>query len=223
MDLVNRSGAESPIRILVADDHGILREALAILIGRQSGMTVVGSVATGADAVSAATRLKPDLIIMDLVLRDMNGTDAMQRILRVLPMTQIIVLSACNTTEHVYRALRAGARGYVLKDAQGAELVQAVACVMAGEQFLSPGITPMLVDGMLSHSRGKSRMETLSTREREVLHRIVAGASSADIAAHLCLSRKTVDTYRGRLMTKLGVENRSALIRFAIEHELMAL
>lgn len=111
----------------------------------------------------------------------------------------------------------------MLKDAQGAELVQAVARVMAGEQFLSPGITPMLVDGMLNDSRGKSRMETLSTREREVLHRLVAGASSADIAAHLCLSRKTVDTYRGRLMTKLGVGNRSALIRFAIEHELMAL
>ena len=223
MHLVNRAGAVSPIRILVVDDHGIVREALAMLIGRQSGMTVVGSVATGADAVSAAKRLKPDLIIMDLVLRDMNGTDATQRILHVLPMTQIIVLSACNTTEHVYRALRAGARGYVLKDARWAELVQAVASVMAGEQFLSPGITPMLVDGMLTHSRGKSRMETLSTREREVLHRIVAGASSADIAAHLCLSRKTVDTYRGRLMTKLGVDNRSALIRFAIEHELMAL
>lgn len=119
MHLVNRAGAVSPIRILVVDDHGIVREALAILIGRQSDMTVVGSVATGADAVSAATRLKPDLIIMDLVLRDMNGTDATQRILRVLPMTQIIVLSACHTTEHVHRALRAGARVTCSKTPRG--------------------------------------------------------------------------------------------------------
>ncbi len=186
-------------------------------------MTVVGSVANGADAVLAAVRLKPDVIVMDLILRDMNGTDAMQRILQVLPMTQVVVLSACHTTEHVYRALRAGARAYVIKDALGAELMQAVGTVMAGRQFLSPAITPLLVDGMLSDSLARSPMESLSARERQVLHRIVAGASSADIAAHLSLSRKTVDTYRGRLMTKLGVASRSALIRLAIEHELMVL
>jgi DNA-binding NarL/FixJ family response regulator len=208
---------------LVVDDHGIVREALTILIERQHGMKVVGSVANGADAVTAAVRLKPDLIIMDLVLRDMNGADATRHILRLLPMTRVIVLSASHTTEHVCRALRAGARGYVVKDAVGAELLQAVQSVMAGQQFLSPGITPLLVDGMLSDALAKSPMESLSARERQVLHSIVAGATSADIAAHLCLSRKTVDTYRGRLMTKLGVENRSALIRLAIEHELMAL
>ncbi len=207
----------------MVDDHGIVREALAILIERQVGMTVVESVATGADAVSAALRLKPDLILMDLVLRDMNGTDAMRRILTLLPTTRIIVLSACHTTEHVVRALRAGACGYVVKDALSAELLRAISTVVSGEQFLSPGITPLLVDGMLSDPSGRSPMETLSARERQVLHRIVAGASSADIAAHLSLSRKTVDTYRGRLMTKLGVGNRSALIRLAIEHELMAL
>ncbi len=222
-DFVNRVGILPPIRILVVDDHGIVREALAILIERQRGMTVVESVANGADAVSAALRLKPDLILMDLVLRDMNGTDATRRILTLLPMTQIIVLSACHTTAHVVRALRAGARGYVVKDALGAELVRAISAVMSGERFLSPAITPLVVDGILSDSLARSPMETLSARERQVLHRIVAGASSADIAAHLSLSRKTVDTYRGRLMAKLGVGNRSALIRLAIEHELLAL
>jgi DNA-binding NarL/FixJ family response regulator len=168
-------------------------------------------------------RLKPDLILMDLVLRDMNGLDATRRILTLEPTSKIIVLSAYHTTEHIYRALRAGARGYVAKEALGGELVKAITTVMSGERFLSPGITPLLLGDLLSGALAKSPMESLSARERQVLQRIVAGASSADIAAHLCLSRKTVDTYRGRLMTKLGVGNRSALIRLAVEHELMAL
>jgi DNA-binding NarL/FixJ family response regulator len=208
---------------LVVDDHGIVREALAILIERQSGMTVVGSVANGADAVSAALRLKPDLILMDLILPDMNGTDAMRRILVQRPTTEIIVLSACQTAEHVCRALRAGARGYVVKESVGAEIVKAITTVMSGEQFLSAGITPLLLGNLLSGESVKSPMESLSMRESQVLKRLVDGASSADIAANLSLSRKTVDTYRGRLMTKLGVGNRSALIRLAIEYELMAL
>lgn len=212
-----------PIRILVVDDHGIVREALAILIERQSGMLVVGSVANGAEAVTVSLRLKPDLILMDLMLRDMNGTDATRRILALRPMTKIIVLSACNTTEHVVRALRAGASGYVVKAAVGAEIVKAIATVMSGEQFLSPGITPLVLGDLLSGESVRSPMESLSMRESQVLKRLVAGASSADIAANLSLSRKTVDTYRGRLMTKLGVGNRSALIRLAIEYELMAL
>jgi DNA-binding NarL/FixJ family response regulator len=216
---VDRVGTSPPIRILVVDDHGIVREALVIMIERHVGMTVVGSVANGADAVSAAIRLKPDLILMDLVLRDMNGIDATRRILASLPLTRIIVLSACHTTEHVCKALRAGACGYVLKEAVCAELLLAISTVMSGEQFLCTGITPVLVHQMMSDSAAPNPMETLSARERQVLHRIVAGASSAEIAAHLFLSRKTVDTYRGRLMTKLGVGNRSALIRLAIEHE----
>ena len=218
------SAYDSPLtRIVVVDDHGIVREGLTVLLERQDGIKVVGSAASGKEAILAAQRFKPDVIIMDLVLPDMNGIDATERILNLLPMTQIIALSACHTTEHVRRALRAGARGYVVKAAMGAELVLAVQAVMAGRQFLSPGITPLVIEGLLKDSMSKSPMERLSAREREVLHRIVAGSTSADIAAHLSLSRKTVDTYRGRLMVKLGVDNRSALIRFAIEHELMAL
>jgi DNA-binding NarL/FixJ family response regulator len=218
------SAYDSPlVRIVVVDDHGIVREGLTVLLERQDGIKVVGSAASGNEAILAAQRLAPDVVIMDLVLPDMNGIDATERILNVLPLTRIIALSACHTTEHVRRALRAGARGYVVKAAMGAELVLAVQAVMAGRQFLSPGITPLVIEGLLKDSFSKSPMERLSAREREVLHRIVAGSTSADIAAHLSLSRKTVDTYRGRLMVKLGVDNRSALIRFAIEHELMAL
>jgi DNA-binding NarL/FixJ family response regulator len=220
---VNGAGALPLIRILVVDDHGIVREALTLLIERHSGMKVVGSAANGADAVSAVVQLEPDLVIMDLVLPDTNGTDATRRILRLRPGTRVMVLSACRTTEHVCRALRAGARGYVVKDAVGAELVQAILSVMSGRRYLSSTITPSLIDRMMSDSLNRSPLERLSERERQVLHRVVAGSSSADIAAHLSLSRKTVDTYRCRLMAKLGVGNRSALIRLAIEHELTTL
>jgi len=219
---MNSAYDSPPIRILVVDDHGMVREGLAALLDRQEGMHVVGTAASGKEAIALAQGLEPQVIIMDLVLPDMNGIDATERILALLPLTRVIALSASHTTEHVCRALRAGARGYVVKAAMGAELVLAVQAVTAGRQFLSPEITPLVIEGLLKDSPSKSPMERLSVREREVLDRIVAGSTSADIAAHLSLSRKTVDTYRGRLMVKLGVDNRSALIRFAIQHELMA-
>jgi DNA-binding NarL/FixJ family response regulator len=205
--------------VLVVDDHGIVREGLTALLARQDGIRVLGSAASGQAAVLAAEQLKPDIIIMDLVLPDMSGIDATERILKLLPLTRVIVLSACHTIEHVYRALRAGACAYVVKDAVGEDLAHAVRAVRHGKQYLSPQVTPPDIDGAQCYSLPKSPLERLSLREREVLHRIVAGASSAAIAQHLSLSRKTVDTYRGRLMAKLGVCNRSALIRFALENE----
>jgi DNA-binding NarL/FixJ family response regulator len=205
--------------VLVVDDHGIVREGLIALLARQDGIRVLGSAASGQAAVLAAEQLKPDIVIMDLVMPDMSGIDATERILKLLPLTRVIVLSACHTIEHVYRALRAGACAYVVKDALGEELAHAVRAVRHGKQYLSPQVTPPDIDGAQCYSLPKSPLERLSLREREVLHRIVAGASSAAIAQHLSLSRKTVDTYRGRLMAKLGVCNRSALIRFALENE----
>ena len=207
--------------VLVVDDHGIVREGLIALLARQDGIRVVGSAASGHEAVLAAEQLKPDIIIMDLVLPDMNGIDATLRIIRTLPLTRVIVLSASHNIEHVYRALRAGACGYVVKNALGGELMHAVQAVRNGKQFLSPKVTPPDVDGRC-YSLRKSPLERLSVRERDVLHRVVGGASSAAIARHLSLSPKTVDTYRCRLMAKLGVCNRSALIRFAIENEFTA-
>jgi two-component system response regulator NreC len=210
-----------PVRIVVVDDHGIVREGLMALLNRQQGMTVIGSASTGKAAIQAAERLKPDIIIMDLMLPDLNGIDATERILSANPDTQIIALSASHTTEHVCRALRAGARGYVVKDARGAELVEAVKAVASGKQYLSEQ-AQLPPDGLRDGRLGKTPIERLSTREREVLHRIVGGSTSVAIAKELSLSRKTVDTYRARLMVKLGVANRTALIRLAIENELLA-
>jgi DNA-binding NarL/FixJ family response regulator len=210
------------IRILVVDDHGVVREGLTVLLDRDDGMTIVGTAGTGEEAVLAAHRLRPDVIIMDLVLPTLSGIDATRRIVSELPQTRIIALSACHTSEHVYRALRSGARGYVVKSAAGSELLSAIKEVMAGEYYVSPAITGLFVDGVIGTSIPESPFESLSERERDVLKRIVAGETSADIARHLSLSRKTVDTYRGRMMAKLGVANRSELIRLALEYELPA-
>jgi DNA-binding NarL/FixJ family response regulator len=210
-----------PVRIVVVDDHGIVREGLVALLNRQEGMTVIGSASTGRAAIQAAERLKPDIVIMDLMLPDLNGIDATERILSANLATQVIALSASHTTEHVSRALRAGARGYVVKDARGAELVEAVKAVASGKLYLSER-AQLPLDGLHDGRLGKTPIERLSTREREVLHRIVEGSTSVAIAKELSLSRKTVDTYRARLMVKLGVANRTALIRLAIENELIA-
>jgi DNA-binding NarL/FixJ family response regulator len=207
-------------RILIVDDHSIVRDGLADLIEREHGMRVVGLASTGEEAVSVAQRLNPDLIIMDLMLPSLNGIDATQRIMSELPRTRIIALSACHTLEQVCRVLRAGALGFVLKTAAASELLRAIQEVTAGRQYVSPVIAALFLDGELSMPILKSPFERLSSREREVVQLVVAGSTSSEIALQLSLSRKTVDTYRGRIMVKLGVANRSALIRFALEYEL---
>jgi DNA-binding NarL/FixJ family response regulator len=217
---MDRKSATPPIRILLVDDHCVVREGLAVLIDRENRMKIVGSAATGEEAVIAAHRLRPDVIIMDLVLPALNGIDATRRIISELPRTCIIVLSACHTSEHVLRALRAGARGYILKTAAGVELLSAIKIVTAGEQYVSPAIAALFVGGVPGTSIPTSPFDRLSARERAVLRHIVAGATSSAIAQHLSLSRKTVDTYRGRIMVKLGVNNRSELIRCALDYEL---
>jgi DNA-binding NarL/FixJ family response regulator len=207
-------------RILIVDDHSIVRDGIALLIERGHGMKVVGFAATGEEAVIATQRLRPNLIIMDLMLPALNGIDATQRIISEFPQTRIIALSACHTAEQVNRVLRAGALGFVLKTEAATELLRAVEMVAVGKQYVSPAITSLFAGGVLSMPIPQSPFERLSRREREVVQLIVAGSSSSDIALHLSLSRKTVDTYRGRIMVKLGVANRSALIRRALEYEL---
>jgi DNA-binding NarL/FixJ family response regulator len=207
--------------ILVVDDHGIVREGLIALLKRHSDIQVLGSAVSGAEAIVAAQRLKPSIIIMDLHLPDMSGIDATKRILAFLPLTRVIMLSARHTKERVYSALRAGALAYVVKDASAEELLQAVCSVREGKRYLSPQVAPRLGDANC-YSLPKSPLERLSMRERDVLHRVVAGDSSAAIGQLLSLSAKTIDTYRGRLMAKLGVRNRSELIRLVIENEFIA-
>jgi DNA-binding NarL/FixJ family response regulator len=212
-----------PIRILVVDDHGIVRDGLSALLNGHSEMRVVGTAADGKAAVRAAARLTPNVIVMDLALPQLSGIDATLRILAAQPLVRIVVLSAWDTSEHVFRALRAGARGYVLKESAGAEIVQAVAAVARGDRYLSPRLTGVLIDGLLTDQRVASPIESLSPREREVLHLTVTGASSADIGLKLSLSRKTIDTYRSRVMAKVGVSDLAGLIRFAVANAMAPL
>jgi two-component system response regulator NreC len=207
--------------VLVVDDHGIVRDGLSALLTSQHQLQVIGSAATGKQAVIAAARLKPAVIVMDLEMPELNGIDAMEKILILLPQTRIVILTVRRSAEHIFRALRAGAHGYVLKDAAASELVHAVKAVAAGKRYLSAEITAVLIDGLLSNAVPRSPLESLSAREREVLHLTVSGHSSSDIAHRLVLSRHTIDTYRTRLMRKLRVTDRLALIKFAIEHALV--
>lgn len=211
-----------PVRILLVDDHDIVREGLTALLQRTPGMSVVGYAANGEDAVSAANALTPDIVVMDLVLPKLNGIDASRRIVDERPLTHIIALSGCHTSDHVHRALHAGVRGYVTKNSVGSDLVKAIGVVLAGNIFISPGILSRPgspADGM--RHDGKS-IEHLSERERQVLRELVKGSSSAVIGRQLSLSRKTVDTYRHRVMVKLGVRNRAELIRLALEYAMTA-
>lgn len=183
-------------------------------------MSVVGYADNGENAVAWATKLHPDIVVMDLVLPTLNGLDATQRILREWPLTHIVALSGCHTSDHVHRALNAGARGYVTKTSVGADLVLAIRSVLAGQIFVSSGILSLPVDSQsaLAHARGS--FEHLSDRERQVLCSLVKGSSSVDIGRELSLSPKSIDTYRHRIMVKLGVSNRAQLIRLALEHDL---
>jgi DNA-binding NarL/FixJ family response regulator len=207
-----------PIQIVVVDDHGIVRDGVTALLHGHFHMRVVATAANGKDAVLAVERLKPDVVVMDLVLPELSGIDATLRILAALPHTRVVILSACDTSEHVSRALRAGARAYVLKESAGTELVRAVLAVVAGERYLSPQLTGVVIDALLADPSPPSPIESLSMREREVMHLTATGASSADIGRKLSLSPKTVDTYRSRVMGKVGVSDLAGLIRFSIAH-----
>jgi DNA-binding NarL/FixJ family response regulator len=216
---VNTEGlAVPPTRVLVVDDHCIVREGIGTLLELDDCIKVVGSAASGEEAVQATCRLKPDVIVMDLLLPGLNGIEATALILAQSPRTLVIVLSSSNTPGHVQRALRAGARGYVLKSAEGADLLRAIKVVITGDQYISPAIARLMGRAKLLNPQ-ESPFDLLSVRERDVLRRVVAGYTSADIGRQLSLSPKTIETYRGRLMLKLGVRDRAALIRLTMNFE----
>jgi DNA-binding NarL/FixJ family response regulator len=214
------AAAQPVARILVVDDHSIVRSGLAVLLDREDGMKVVGSATTGEEAVQWARRLEPDLIIMDLALPTLNGIDATRLILDESPQIRVIALTASRKPGHVCRALGAGAHGYVLKHAPGEEIVRAVKAVIAGGRYLGLEVADFVPGDAHSTVAQHSPFEGLSTREHDVLRRVVSGSTSAEIAKCLSLSPKTIETYRARLMVKLGVQTRAALIHLALEYEL---
>jgi DNA-binding NarL/FixJ family response regulator len=208
-----------PVRILIADDHAVVREGLRMILEATDGMTVVGESSGGRDVIEQAENLKPDIIVMDITMPEMNGIEATRMICGRLPEIKVIILSMHHTNEHVYRAVQAGARAYLLKESAGAHVVKAIHAVMRGKYYFCAGVeVPTKILGDSSLSSMSSPLESLSRREREVLQLVVEGKTSAEVADILSLSPKSVETYRSRLMLKLGVSNIPSLVKYALLH-----
>ena len=211
------------IRVYIADDHAIIRDGLRVLLEARDDIEVVGGAGDGRQAVKDVNELRPDVVIMDIAMPHRNGIEATALLRASAPATRVIMLSMHATSEHVFRALQAGARGYVLKNSAGAELVEAVRTVSAGKRYFSPKVADLLVDDYVREGRSASPVEALSPREREILQLIAEGHTSVEVGRMLSLSPKTVETYRSRLMQKIGVEDLAGLVKFAILHGLTSI
>ena len=207
-------------RIVLADDHAILREGIRALLEDQSDMTVIGEAADGRKAVELARDLSPDIIVMDIGMPLLNGLEATRQIKHNFPQVSVLVLTMHDNEEYVSQILAAGASGYVLKRAASSELVTAIRAVAAGQSFLSPAVTKLLIEGYMGRQPAAPVMvdsfETLTAREREVLQLVAEGHTNAQIAKLLNISLKTVKAHRSNLMQKLGLHDRGELIKVAI-------
>jgi DNA-binding NarL/FixJ family response regulator len=208
--------------VIVRDEDPVVAEGLGSLINAQGDMKVVALTCDGLGAVRSCLETKPDVVVMDQAMPEMNGTEAAEMICSRRSSARVVMLSMHSNIEHVQRALRAGARGYVVKTSAVSELVDAIRVVHAGRRYLSRAIAGELLERMMVDTRWDP-LSVLSARERQVLKMVAEGKSLVRIAAQLSLSRKTVETYRGRMMAKLGVENLADLIKLAIKQGVISL
>ena len=209
--------------VFLVDDHAMVRDGLRRLLESEADIRVVGDAADGREAIREARRLKPLVMVMDIAMPELNGIDATRALLEACPGIRVLILSMYQSAEHVFQAFQAGALGYLLKESAGRELVSAVHAVRSGNHYLSQKITGVLIDDYVHKRHVTSPLNSLSPRERQILQMVVEGKSSVAIGKALHLSPKTVETYRSRMMQKLGVENFPALVRFAIQHGLTPL
>lgn len=210
--------------ILIAEDHTILRDGLKALISSNPDLQVSGEAKDGLEAIRYAEALKPDLVLMDLSMPKMSGMAAIHQIKKISPESKILVLTVHRSEEYILAALKAGADGYVLKDATHNELMVAIEGVLSGNSFLSPGISDKIIEGYLEGKKTlktSSSWESLTHREREILKMIAEGFRNKDIAENLCISVKTVEKHRANLMKKLNLHNASSLTAFALEKGLV--
>ncbi len=208
-----------PVQLMIVDDHTVLRQGLKLLFDGTPDLRVAGEASSGAEALALLAASPVDIAIVDLSMPEMNGIEVTQQIRTRWPETQVVVLSMHGSAEFVHRALRAGALGYVLKESAAGELIEAVRAAVAKTRYLSPALRETLIDHMLDQNT-LSPVERLSARERQVLQFLVEGHTSRAIGERLSLSPKSVETYRRRLMQKLGIYDIPQLVRFAIEHGL---
>ena len=208
---------DSIVRVLLADDHPIVREGLRLLVNAQPDMRVIGEAADGEAAVRAAKSLEPDVLVMDLSMPLLGGAEATEVVRRDCPKVKVLALTVHEERAYLTQLLRAGASGYVLKRAASAELVRAVRTVAAGGTYIDPALAGSVVEGYLDAQSGSEddAADSLSERERDVIIRIAKGFSNKEIAAELGVSVKTVETYKGRVAEKLGLRTRVDIVRYA--------
>ncbi|MEV4225464.1 response regulator transcription factor [Nonomuraea sp. NPDC049725] len=210
------------IRVLIADDHALARSGLSAMLGVQPDIEVAGMAADGAEAVTEASRLRPDVVLMDIRMPVLDGIEATRRIRARTDAPTVLVLTTFDLDQYVYEALRAGAGGFLLKDAPPGQLAEAVRTVAAGQALLAPAVTRRLIERFLTVPPGGGRaLERLTDREREVLAHVGRGRSNAEIAQALHLSEATVKTHLSRVLTKAGLRDRVAAVVFAYEQGLV--
>jgi DNA-binding NarL/FixJ family response regulator len=214
------------INVIVVDDHAVVRDGLQLLLQSDPEINVIGGYTTGLEAVLQVQKFKPDIVLMDIAMPDMDGIEATRRIAEMGLPIKVIILSMYGTAEHVQRALHAGANGYLLKHSAGKEVINAVKAVHAGRRYLSEKIADVMFDdylGNIQHKEFAKAIDKLSRRECEVLKLLAEGKSSASIGEMINLSRKTVETYKSRIMHKLNVADFPALMKIAIQSGLISM
>jgi two-component system, NarL family, response regulator NreC len=212
------------IHILLADDHTILRAGLKMMLNAQPDMEVVGEAQDGRQALQEAERLLPDIILMDITMSDMNGLEATRHIKKLLPEVKVLVLTMHENDEYVFQALRAGASGYMLKEAADTELISALRVIHSGQFYLSPTAQSIMVGDYLQRVRSgeeKDSYSSLTEREREILKLVAEGYTNNQIAERLVISPKTVDTHRTHVMDKLNLHSRAELVKYAMRRGLI--
>lgn len=221
-----RTGAEA-VRVVLVDDHAILRQSLKMLLGARPEIEIVGEANDGREAIALCERLKPDVVLMDLSMPELNGIEATRQLKRSCPATRVIVLSAYGDQDQLREALRAGATGYVIKRSDIEELTMAIQMVRRGNTYFSADLASSVdISEVIYQSRrpeARSDADSLTSREREVLQLIAEGNTGKDIAGKLYISPKTVEGHKTRIMSKVGARNRADLIRFALRSGIVQL
>lgn len=211
------------IKVLIADDHGVVAEGLRFVVEAQPDMEVIACVQDSREAVRRSIETRPDVVLIDHAMPILNGAEATHLIRERCPETHVIILSMYSNRVHVLGALQAGASGYVVKKSAAKEVVDAIRAVHRGDRYLSKELADRVIDQAVSRMGSENPLERLSSRERQVLQMLAEGHTVAHIAATLSLSPKTVETYRGRMMEKLGIRDFATLVKFAIQYGITSL
>jgi len=215
--------SDTPISIVLGDDHKVILRGLRAVLEAQPGFAVIGEASDGLKVAALVEKLKPDVLVLDLMMPGLSGFDVTRRVTKRLPKTRVVILTMYSSEPHVIEALRSGAMAYVVKDASAEELVTAIREAAAGRRFLSSPFSSDLIESYLKRPGGTDPYETLTPREREVLHLVAEGLTSSEIAARLFISPRTAESHRANLMRKLGLRSRTDLVRFAFQRGIVPL